>query len=490
MYLKNILSISLGLVLFLAASSGNVFGFSAGPPDKLTGAPNEGNCTQCHIGNSLNRSGGSLILTVPENYSPGEVYDIVVKLSRAEQEKWGFEMTALNSSGTRAGTFATADGNTQVSEAGGKQYIKQTFSGTAAGEADSHSWTFRWTAPTTDVGTITFYAAGNAANNDFTAGEDYIYTQKATSDIAPVYGLTLTGVGALTTQTRDASSGVNYTLRITNTGNANDTFGLTTSGNAKATLSHANVSLAPNASTTVTVRVAGTALSAAGTYAVKVTATSQGDSTKNAEATTTTTILPVYDVALAGVGLLAKESSDASSGVSYTLRITNTGNTSDTFRLSTSGDVSATLSRTAVSLERGASTTVTVTVSGAALSAAGTYAVKVTATSQGDSTKNADITTTTTVLPVYGVTLAGVGALSKESSDASSGVSYTLRITNTGNTNDAFRLSTSGDVSATVSQSTVSLARGAATEVTLTVSDPVLSAAGSYRCQSYGDLTG
>jgi hypothetical protein len=46
------------------------------------------------------------------------------------------------------------------------------------------------------------------------------------------------------------------------------------------------------------------------------------------------------------------------------------------------------------------------------------------------------ISTKTTILPVYGVTLAGVGDLMTETSDASEGVSYMLTVTNTGNTDD------------------------------------------------------
>ena len=48
---------------------------------RLSGAPNEGNCTQIVIlVNSLNAAGGSLMLTVPEIYTPGMEYDIVVEL--------------------------------------------------------------------------------------------------------------------------------------------------------------------------------------------------------------------------------------------------------------------------------------------------------------------------------------------------------------------------------------------------------------------------
>ena len=194
-YLKKIFSICSVMVFFFAASNSSVFAFSFGPNDGLTGAPGEGNCTQCHSGNSLNASGGTLVLGVPGTYLPGEMYDIVVDLSRSGQSRWGFEMTALNGNGARAGTFAKADGNTQVSNANSKQYIKQTAPGSASGTRDKNQWTFKWTAPTNDVGPITFYAAGNAANGDFRTSGDYIYTQSDTSEV-PVYGVMLAGVGS------------------------------------------------------------------------------------------------------------------------------------------------------------------------------------------------------------------------------------------------------------------------------------------------------
>ena len=177
-YLKNILPVWGLLLLFFVASSSSVFGLTAGPPEEKTGAPNEGTCVTagCHTGNVLNTAGGSLMLAIPETYEPGEVYAIVVNLSRAGQSKWGFQMTALDADGARAGTFAADDAaNTQVSEVNSKQYIKHTAAGTA-GASDAHSWEFEWTAPDADIGPIIFYAAGNAANGNFNPIDDYIYT--------------------------------------------------------------------------------------------------------------------------------------------------------------------------------------------------------------------------------------------------------------------------------------------------------------------------
>ena len=90
------------------------------------------------------------------------------------------------------------------------------------------------------------------------------------------------------------------------------------------------------------------------------------------------------------------------------LTVTNTGNTDDVIDL-TSSDDAAILSQASVSLAAGASAEVTITISGDDLAIAGQYEVKVTATSQVDKTKTAVISTKTTILPVYGVTLSRCG---------------------------------------------------------------------------------
>ena len=225
----------------------------------------------------------------------------------------------------------------------------------------------------------------------------------------PEYDVRLAGEGSITRQTEDASSGVTYSLRVTNTGNTSDTFRLTTSGDVAATISpSSSIFLNQDASRTVTLRISGTALAKAGAYSVKVTATSQKDSSKTAEITTTTTILPVYDIAIEGVGELTTQTTDASEGVSYTVKITNNGNTDDKVDITTSGDVAAILSSSEISIAYGASENVTLTISGDMLAKAGEYNVKVTATSQGDDTQTAEVTTMTTILPVYSIMLEGV----------------------------------------------------------------------------------
>ena len=298
-YLKNMLPVWGVLVLFFVTSTGRVFAFSAGPLDELTGAPNEANCTQCHAGNALNDSDGSLMLTIPGTYEPNEIYTVVVNLSRTGQSKWGFEMTALDGNGARAGSFTADDAaNTQVSEANSKQYIKQTFDGTATGTNDAHSWEFQWTAPDADVGPITFYAAGNAADADFGITGDYIYTtqEESTPPVPIVAGVSLEIVGDTALSTMNAVEGVNYTLKVTNTGNMMDTITLAASaeagieGSVLGDLSDRSVELEAGADVEVTLKVAGDLFTKPGDYDISVTATSETDSTMTAESTTTTTI--------------------------------------------------------------------------------------------------------------------------------------------------------------------------------------------------------
>ena len=410
-YLKNTLPLWGVLLLLFAVSTGNAFAFSSSPPDGLTGAPTEGDCTQCHVGNTLNAAGGALMLTIPETYEPNEVYTIIVNLSRTGQSRWGFEMTALDADGARAGSFAADDaGNAQLSEVNSKQYIKHTSIGTAQGTTDEHSWEFQWTAPDADIGPITFYTAGNAANNNFAPTGDYIYTTQ--SESTPVTaGVSLEIVGEAALSTTDAVEGVSYTLEVTNTGNATDTVSLEASaevgigGSVLGSFSESSIELEAGASAEVTLSVKGDLLTEPGDYPITVTATSGTDSTMTAEATTTTTIevLVIAGVSLEVVGDDALSTMDAVEGVSYTLKVTNTGNMTDTVSLEASaevgieGSVLGSFSERSVELEADASAEVTLTVKGDLFTEPGDYPITVTATSGTDSTMTAEVTTATTI---------------------------------------------------------------------------------------------
>jgi len=183
-------SLLTGASLTLAAYA---YTYAEGPPAFRTGAPNDdGTCNAggCHSGNQLNAAGGSITVSgVPAQYVPGAKYPISVQVAKPGQSRWGFELTAQTASGERGGEITVTDeANTQfASDAGGgatdPQYIEHTSQGTARGQKDTGPVrSFDWTAPATGTGTVTFYAAGNAANGNATNTGDFIYTTSVKSD--------------------------------------------------------------------------------------------------------------------------------------------------------------------------------------------------------------------------------------------------------------------------------------------------------------------
>ncbi|MFQ5500597.1 MAG: choice-of-anchor V domain-containing protein [Candidatus Zixiibacteriota bacterium] len=152
--------------------------YSSGAPNGYTGGPGEGNCTTCHSSFPLNSGSGSLAITAPAGYVPGDTIDITVDLAHTGQDRWGFILTALDQSGNAVGNLIITDpSRTQKSVGGGRQYVKHTSSGTYNGVPNaSPGWTFRWASPLSPSGTVLFYAAGNAANGNFSTSGDYIYT--------------------------------------------------------------------------------------------------------------------------------------------------------------------------------------------------------------------------------------------------------------------------------------------------------------------------
>ncbi len=216
-------------------------------------------------------------------------------------------------------------------------------------------------------------------------------------DTDPFHGVVLTGMCNLTSETIHTDADIEYILTVTNIGNVQDTIKLTTSGGTDVTLSPTSVSLAPGVSSKVTLVVTDVVRTTVGDYTVNVTAISESDNTKTAQITATISIPPIYEVALSRIGTMTRETVDANTGVAYTIKVTNSGNTEDTIKLTTSDDAIATLSQASLSLAPGASSKVTLSVAGAAT--ATDYLVKVIGTSENDNTKTDQLTTLTTVYP-------------------------------------------------------------------------------------------
>ncbi len=156
-----------------------VFSNSGSPPDGVAGEPpDRATCINCHGSFRLNEGDGGLaLLGLPENgYTPDETYRLRVVLGDSTARRWGFELTSIDEDNDGIGEFDRVDrNNTQISDAGGKQYVKHTAAGTYRNQQMSATWEVDWTAPEEDVGEIFFYFVGNAANNNGGTSGDFIY---------------------------------------------------------------------------------------------------------------------------------------------------------------------------------------------------------------------------------------------------------------------------------------------------------------------------
>jgi cytochrome c553 len=170
---------------------------SSRPPAGKTGAPSEGLCSECHTGNTVNDGLGSVAIGgVPAAYTPSQTYTLTATVQHSGQLRWGFELTVLkNSDSTAVGALANTTLLTTTQISLGRTYMSHTTlngqDGTFSG-FPSGSWTFDWTAPVAGAGTVTFYAAGNAANGTGSTLGDFIYStsvasMEATStDVSPI----------------------------------------------------------------------------------------------------------------------------------------------------------------------------------------------------------------------------------------------------------------------------------------------------------------
>lgn len=146
------------------------------PPKAKTGAPGEGICSDCHIGAGLDLGPGFVALAFSgsgNKYKVGKNYTITVSVFDTTKTRFGFETVSLDANNNQAGTPSETDKiNTtlQKDESTGKRYMSN-YTGTGM-----NVWTYKWKAPATDIGDITFYGAGNATNWNDAVDGDNVYS--------------------------------------------------------------------------------------------------------------------------------------------------------------------------------------------------------------------------------------------------------------------------------------------------------------------------
>jgi uncharacterized protein (TIGR03437 family) len=140
-----------------------------------------------------------------QTYTPGVKQHLQVTIadSASTQRNWGFQLTArqASSTGTQAGSFASTDNftlvicastnlsrqtefdypNSQTCPAAQPlAYIEHSLAGESRTQTGSQTYAFDWTPPSSDVGPVTIYVAGNAANGNLQPTGDHIYTKTYT----------------------------------------------------------------------------------------------------------------------------------------------------------------------------------------------------------------------------------------------------------------------------------------------------------------------
>ena len=161
---------------------------ASGPSPSFTDAPAEGNCTACHIGSPINSGEGVLEISgLPSTFLPDQEIPITVSLSQESAVVYGFQLTAIDSSGQTVGSFTLPNNSpprsqlvNNVVDGDQRVYVEHTVDGLVGTSFGSNSWSFVWTAPAEASGPVTFYAAGNAANGDGSPAGDLIYSTAAT----------------------------------------------------------------------------------------------------------------------------------------------------------------------------------------------------------------------------------------------------------------------------------------------------------------------
>lgn len=271
-------------------------------------------------------------------------------------------------------------------------------------------------------------------------------------------------------------TGVSVDLTVTNDGSGKDNFTMSAPGTYSSWVSFNRtlVGLNPGASGTVGATVTAPTNTAAGDYTITFRATSKGRTTVYDEVIITFTVTKVYKPKLTAVEPTIHKKPTESAV--FTVQLKNEGNAPDTIKVNFSSNprslASHSLSSPFVTLGAGQTRTFTVTVTVPSGEPVGNLRFVLLSTSENLTTATSTLALTVIVDPVRGVNLFSYDATARAEPTDSDTVE--LRVENTGNGQDTFRLRATGPYYTWVSfqMTTVTVAAGGEMVVNMTVTLP------------------
>ncbi len=228
------------LVIAIASIGVMMMQYSSSPPIDRTNRIGS-NCTGCHSG-TLNSGSGSISLSGFSSYYPGSSYTLNLSVSGGTIH--GFQVTSVRSGATNTGAGSFSGSGYNTSTVGGRSYARHSSTST------SGNWNITWSAPSSGVGSVVFYAAGVAANNNGGTSGDQVYATTYTVTQLPLINYSFGKTDPSCAGASDASafvtgisggSGGPYTITWpTGTSTSGDTAVSLSSGNYSVTVTDAS----------------------------------------------------------------------------------------------------------------------------------------------------------------------------------------------------------------------------------------------------------
>jgi Secretion system C-terminal sorting domain len=134
------------------------------PPIGSTGAPGESTCISSGCHTQGTPTGTITVTGLPDKIAPNTSYTITVKNASTNGKASSFQMTCLDATEAKCGTFTAATG-VSVASGGGREYARTSKKTQLV--AGAASWTFSWKSPAKLANPkVTFYYASIYGNGD------------------------------------------------------------------------------------------------------------------------------------------------------------------------------------------------------------------------------------------------------------------------------------------------------------------------------------